>query len=284
MSREIGNTEMKALNTMKWLAISSALAAVVGCGGNGSNPASVQAVAVKGGITTLVKTDAPAVPASTTGTPTEYTTTLGGVTKTVTIPASSDAFPASTPIAILPENVPIISGEFAARAPGDVEITRFSNSGAATATTSFSNIVSSTNGSIVLTKPLGLLPGEYYGTVDGPIYINGSGGKRLTVGSFGFRFSVSATGACSFPTSISGVLPVNGGHTGSGNISVTVSGSGLAGGSTSLDLTLSATTSVNQSGFYDSNNKFTFKSTQGGFRVPNSGVLTVEFDSYPPID
>lgn len=275
---------MKALNTIKLLAISSVLAAVMGCGGNGSNPTSVQAVAVKGGVTTLLKTDTPAVAANTTGTPTEYTTTIDGVTKTVTIPASGDAFPAGTPIAVFPENVPIISGEFAARAPGDVAFTRFGTDGASDSTTHFSNIVSSVNGSITLTKPLGLLPGEYYGTVEGPIYINGADGKRLTVGSFDFSFSVSATGACSFPTSISGVLPVDGGHTGSGNISVTVTSPTLAGGSTSLEVVISATASVNQSGEYDSNGAFKFKSQNGGFRVPSAGVKSVTFSSYPAIN
>lgn len=271
---------MKEFKTIKVLAVASVLATVVGCGGNGSNPTSVQAVAVSGGIATLRKTDTPAVAANTTGTPTEYTTSINGVTKTVVIPASGEAFPAGTPIAVFPDNVPILSGELAARAPGDVLIIRFSDANAPKTETKFSSIVSSTNGSIVLTKPLGLLPGSYQGIVEGPVDINGEGGKRLTVGTFKFQFEVNAQGVCSFPTTISGVLPVNGGHTGSGNISMSMAGgSELVGGDGGLSIQITENQEVQESSKYNSESRVTFKSNKGGFRVPKAGVEVVSVAS-----
>ena len=276
---------MKSRNYLVLMAATAVMASLAGCGGGGSNNTTTptDTVPFTGGVSTVAKTDTPAVAASPagTGTATEYTTTIGGASKTVAIVASTEAFAASTPIAIIPDNVPIIKGTIASRAPRDLQVTRFGTDGVSDVTTRFSNIVTSSNGSIVIRQPVGMLPGEYFGTVEGPITISGTNSKVLTVGNIGFRFTVSTTGVCSFPTSVTGVLPVNGGQTGSGGINVGITSNAGAGGSAYLSIN-AGSLSVTQSGELNSLGSFTFRSTKGGFTVPATGVDNVEIDVYPP--
>jgi hypothetical protein len=258
----------------------------MGCGGGGSNEATpTEMVPIYGGITTVVKADTPSVPATTTdeGTPTSYVTTLNGVAKTVAIAASPTAVAAGTPIAVFPDDVPIINASFT-RAPGDIEITCFRSNGISQVKTRFSNIVAARDGSLVLTRPLGLVPGQYFGSVEGPLYFGANGGKTLTVGSIGFMFEVLSDGACSFPTLITGALPANGGHTGSAGISVTTTSTPrFTGGAAGLNLSLANGSELVAGGSLDSNGKVTFRSLNGGFRVPTTGVDAVQFSVYGPV-
>lgn len=255
-----------------------------GCGGGTNDTATQPIVPLTGGIATEAKTDTPAVPATTTGEgeALAYTTTVGGVPKTVYIAATSTATPAGTPIAVFPDALPIINASYT-RAPGDIYMTRFSSNGAQDITTKYSSIVTSQNGSLVLTRPIGLLPGEYYGSVEGPLYFNANGGKTLTVGSMGFMFEVKADGTCSFPTLITGALPANGGHTGGAGISVTTkSPASFAGGAASLLIGNDNGSQANAGGFLDAQGKVTFKSITG-FAIPDGGVGSIQFSVYGPV-
>lgn len=274
-------------NTYRFMIAAIVLGGLVGCGGNGKNPSGTGTnnIVVAGGISTTTKTDTPVVPATTTttGTPTAYTTTVGGVTKTVYIAATPGGATAGTPIAVFPDNIPIINASFT-RAPGDVQMTAFSAGGATDVTTTYSNVVSVVNGMLVLNRPIGLVPGEYYGSVEGPLYFAAANGKTLTVGSIGFGFVVDSTGACSFPTIISGTLPANGGNTSDPQFAVTTtSPAKFAGGAASLMINISPTSYVNQGVFLSTQGKATFKSTQGGFAIPSTGVEGIDFRAYGPI-
>lgn len=274
---------IKMRKTFRLITAGMALGVLVGCGGGGSNetvPAPI--VPIAGGIATEAKTDTPAVPATTgEGEPTAYTTTVGGVSKTVYIAATSTAVPAGTPIAVFPDALPIINASYT-RAPGDIYMTCFGKNGATDITTKYSSIVSTQNGSLVLTRPIGLVPGTYLGSVEGPLYFSANGGKTLTVGSIGFTFEVKANGTCSFPTLITGALPANGGHTGAAGISVTTtSPASFAGGATSLLLGTSDGFQANSGGFLNAQGKFTYQSITG-FQIPAGGLDNVQFTVYGP--
>lgn len=276
---------IKTRMTFQLFAAAMVLGALAGCGGGGSNEsASEPIVPLTGGIATEAKTDTPSVPATTTdeGVPTTYTTTVGGVTKTVYIAATPTAFAAGTPIAVLPDGLPIINASYT-RAPGDIVLTCFGVNDVTEVTTRFSNIVTVQNGSLVLTRPIGLTPGQYYGSVEGPLYFSANGGKTLTVGSIGFMFEVKDNGTCSFPTRITGALPANGGNTGAAGISVTTtSPASFAGGATGLTLSASNGLEAVTGGFLNAQGKYTFRSITG-FRVPNEGLDSVQFSVYGPV-
>lgn len=276
---------LKTRNIYSLFAVALAVGALAGCGGGGSNAGAPQSVVpITGGITTLALTDAPAVPATTTdeGEPTTYITNVNGVSKTVYIAARSTAVPAGTPIAVFPDELPIINASYT-RAPGDIFMTCFGQNGARDVTTRYANIVTVQNGNLVLTRPIGLTPGQYYGSVEGPLYFTAAGGKTLTVGSMGFMFEVTANGACSFPTLITGSLPANGGHTGDNNISVTTtSAASFAGGATSLLLGMANGAQAVTGGFLNAQGKYTFRSTQGGFPIPSGGIDSLQFSVYGP--
>lgn len=267
-----------------WLAAFTLVGGLLGCGGGGTDNGGGDSIELSGGLTTLIKTDTPAIPATTTeeGTPTTYTTTIGGVTKTISIVATPTAFPAGTPIAVLPDAIPIINGSFT-RAPGDLVVTCFDAMRVKTTKTKYSKIVTASNGNLVINHPIGLTPGQYYGSVEGPIYFAAANGKTLTVGSMGFLFEVDAKGVCSFPTSISGSLPANGGSTKPSNIKVvTTSNTKFAGGAAGLILE-SDNFYMTMGAFVGTDGKCTFKSSNGGFTVPAGGIGTVQFSIYGPV-
>lgn len=264
----------------------TAVGMVAGCGGGGSNSGAGEGfVPLSGGISTATKTDTPAISATPAGEGTAigYATTVNGEAKTVYIAASPNAHPAGTPIAVFPDAVPLINATFT-RAPGDIVMTAFSENGASEVQTRFTNVVAAQNGQLVLTRPIGLTPGQYFGSVEGPLYFTANGGKTLTVGSIGFMFEVTDDGKCSFPTQISGALPANGGHTGAAGISVTTtSPAGFAGGAAGLILEGDNDFYASTGGFLNAEGKITFKSMQGGFRVPAGGVGSVQFSVYGPV-
>ncbi|MGV3618007.1 MAG: hypothetical protein ACO1SV_21995 [Fimbriimonas sp.] len=277
---------IKKKNIHGLFAAAAAMGILAGCGGGGNPTIVSPTVPLSGGISTEPKTDTPSVPATNTdeGNPTTYTTTVGGVMKTVYIAATSTAVPAGTPIAVFPDGVPIVNASFT-RAPGDIYMTCFGQNGARDVTTRYSNIVTASNGNLVLTRPIGLTPGQYYGSVEGPLYFSANGGQTLTLGSMGFMFEVKGDGACSFPTLITGALPANGGHTGASGISVTAnSPATFAGGATSLLVGMANGQQIVTGGFLDANGKFTFRSTQGGFPVPSTGIESIQFSAYGPVE
>jgi hypothetical protein len=263
------------------VALTASISIIAGCGG-ASVSTGTKVVVLSGGVTTTKKTDTPAVPASTgTGTPTTYTSTIGGVSKTISIAASPDAFPAGTPIAVIPDQTPLFSGSLVGRAPGDISIFGLTSSGVVAVSTTFAAALSTVNGNIVLNRPIGLVPGIYYASIEGPVNFTGNGGATLTVGRIDLYFNVNSAGDCSMPTTISGSLPSNGTSTAAAGIQVTAKGVNLAGGSSTLVLSYTGGTKQ-QSGTYDSSSQITYKSLGDGFTVPTNGLTGLQFYSRFP--
>jgi hypothetical protein len=179
------------------------MGAVVGCGGNGSNPTPnpTGPISLNGGISGDVGSSDTTIPAS--AVQQTATLTVNGSTLTnVTVAPNAVAAPPGTKLAVFPANVPIIESldRSAHRAPGDIIINGQTIAGV------------TVNDQGRLSNPLAFTPGHYVIQVDGPWNLR-SGDRVLNVGEFVITFDVNADGVSSFPEDITGQLPPNGGST-----------------------------------------------------------------------
>ena len=247
--------------------------ALVGCGGNGSNPSSdtTPGLAVAGGVASSAGTSDAEIPASSA----PSTIMVGG--ESVLIPATSTSYPAGTKVAVLSSSAPILSGVVGGgaltRALGDV-IVRELPEGNSTVLT---GIVSS---DFQLTQDVALLPGSYEITIDGPWNIV-DGSKTLTTQTFIFDATVTTNGEVSLPGSFTGSLPTNGSSTQQTGVSASGLVNGVfAGADATLSLS-SGTSSISKTVATVENGlgsaSFTFEDLVGGFFIPSSGLDSVHF-------
>lgn len=193
------------------------MGALAGCGGGGDNPTVVDDnVTVNGGIPTDEGTSTEAI---TSGGQQTATLTVNGQTLSdVVVAPVTQTVPANTPLVVFPANVPIISnlslGAGVTRDPGQLIV----------------------NGQVItgvtvdsqgrLSEPIAFAPSEYTTenrytvSFDGPWNIR-AGNRELTVGQFIVSFQVDNQGNSSFPRTITGKLPSNGGSTLDGESFVT---------------------------------------------------------------
>lgn len=260
--------------------------AIAGCGGGGSNPATVpNNVSVNGGIPTDegIATDANGDPVAIAA-GSEQTVNLivnGQSRSNVTVAPVSQNVPAGTDLAVFPANVPIISnmrlnGLNVSRDPGQLII----------------------NGQVIegvtvddqgrLSEPIAFAPSEYTQSgrytvdFDGPWTI-AAGNERLDVGHFVVGFEVNQDGASSFPATITGKLPTNGGSTLDGVSFVTFTVNPAFANSTAR-LTIGKSNGDISKTIDVTGNSGTFSDlfvTGGNATIPAGGVDTVYFEYNP---
>lgn len=251
------------------------MGAVAGCGGGGDNPNVIDDnVAVNGGIPTDTGTSTEAI---TAGGQTTATLTVNGQTYSdVVVAPVTQNVPANTPLVVFPANVPIISnlslGAGVTRDPGQLII----------------------NGQVIegvtvdsqgrLSEPIAFAPttyvqqNRYSVSFDGPWNIR-AGNRELTIGQFIVDFQVDSEGNSSFPVTISGNLPTNGGSTRDGESFVTATFSPAFSGSTAT-LRIDKSNGQIQKSLEVSGTSVTFSDlfdAGGNANIPAGGVDVVHF-------
>lgn len=257
------------------------MGAIAGCGGGGSNPTVIDDnVQVNGGIPTDEGTSSESIAA---GAQQSVDITVNGNTYTdVVVAPVTQNVPANTPLAVFPANVPIISnmnlGAGITRDPGQLIINGQVISG----------VTVDDQGR--LSDPIAFAPSEYTTSgrysvsFDGPWNIT-SGNRTLTVGQFVVDFEVNADAATSFPATITGKLPTNGGSTldGESFVSFTVN---PAFANSSARLTIDKSNGLISKRIEVPGTSGTFSDLfagGGNATIPAGGVDTVHF-AYNPIN
>jgi hypothetical protein len=193
------------------------MGAVAGCGGGGDNPTVIEDnVQVNGGIPTDKGTSTETIAAGTQQT--VDITVNGNTYSDVVVAPVTQAVPANTPLAVFPANVPIIEnltlGAGITRAPGQLIINNQVIEG----------VTVDSQGR--LSNPIAFAPSEYTQTGRYEARFDGSwnisaGNRTLTIGQFIVDFEVNDDAATSFPRTLTGQLPTNGGSTLDGESFVT---------------------------------------------------------------
>jgi hypothetical protein len=264
--------------------------ALAGCGGGGNNPGpnpNQDNVQVNGGIPSSngQAVNANGEPLTIPASPNEQqiTVVINGQSQTAIVPPLTQPVPAGTQLAVFPANVPIIQnlvlnpGQGLTRDPGQVII----------------------NGQVIegvtvddqgrLSDPIALVPssqvegGRYVAEFDGPWAII-AGQRRLDVGIFVVDFQVDNNGISSFPQSLTGQLPINGGSTADGRsfVSFTVD-EAWAGHKASLQIVKSngdLQKTINVPGTSGTFNDI-FAGVGGNPQIPAAGVDAVIFRYNP---
>ncbi|MGV3617538.1 MAG: hypothetical protein ACO1SV_19605 [Fimbriimonas sp.] len=265
------------------------MGALAGCGGGGgNNPVLPDNVNVNGGIPT---DEGQAVDGS--GQPITITAGAqrtvdlivdGQTVRDVVVAPVTQNVPAGTSLAVFPANVPIIenlqlNGLAVTRDPGQLIING----------TVIEGVTIDDNGR--LSDPIAFAPtnyvqsGSYQADFDGPWSIVG-GNRRLDVGQFTVIFQVDTQGNSSFPATISGRLPSNGGSTldGESVVGFTISPA-FAGGSARLTVEKSNGDLSKLVEVPGTSGSFSDLNAQGGNPViPANGVDRVIFSYNPQND
>jgi hypothetical protein len=257
------------------------MGAVAGCGGGGDNPTVIDDnVTVNGGIATDEGTSTESIAAGASQT-IDITVNGNTLTDVVVAPTTSNV-PAGTPLAVFPANVPIISnltlGAGLTRDPGQVIV----------------------NGEVVpgitvdsqgrLSGYLAFAPSDYHTNnryevrFDGPWNIR-AGNRTLTVGEFRVGFEVNNQGGSSFPRTITGKLPSNGGSTLDGESFVSFTVDGAFSGNLARLSVLKSNGNISKS-IEVPGTSGTFSDlfeAGGNANIPAGGVDVVHFD-FPAVD
>lgn len=258
------------------------MGALAGCGGGGSNPTTTpDNVNVNGGIPADpgVAVDGSGNPiALAANTSQSVSVVINGQTFTnVPVAPVTQNVPAGTTLTVFPANVPIISnmrlGNAITRDPGQLII----------------------NGQVIegvtvddqgrLSSPIAFAPsqytqqGEYTADFDGPWTI-AAGNQALTVGMFSVTFQVDDEGNSSFPATITGKLPSNGGNTNDGVSFVTFTVSPAFANSTAR-LTLEKSNGDIAKTIEVPGTSGTFSDLVGNSVIPAGGVDVVRFEYNP---
>lgn len=246
---------------------SLATAGLAGCGGNGSNPVpAAGTIQAAGGATTLELTTSTAIPASTDDT----VITTDGV-ETV-IPASEEEIPADEEYAVLPEDTAFLAGTETGLA-----LTRGASFyGTITGPgVNNLNVTKHLTTSGRLKKRMAFRRGTWRIRLH-DITIRSSNNETLDIADMYIRFTVKSKSLTSFPRTVAGVFPLNGGTlTDTDFVNMSLN-SYYRGGNTSLYLD-NGTSTLSKSVKVGNNGRVGFQdlTDSGTFVVPDSGLVEV---------
>jgi len=184
---------------------------LVGCGGGGGGSTPAPVVKTTGGVSSTSGTTTTTVTTSTTPQQVQVTA-AGSATPVTAIVPPGESFTAGTPVAVVNNTAPIITGlSLAPKTVGEKAAPASGTQGQLYIDGVFSG-VTIVNGSF--SSPFVLTSGPHKLEAFGPYTITGGSvfaPTTLTVGNLIFGVQVSAAGIPSFPSSIALVLPENGG-------------------------------------------------------------------------